>query len=44
MKKERKRQPYDERCGDCYYNEKGMCKVDPKKCIYLKPKKEEKDG
>ena len=30
---------HDERCGDCYYNEEGVCNKDPEKCIYNQPPK-----
>lgn len=30
---------HDERCGNCYYNEEGVCNKDPKKCPYNQPPK-----
>ena len=34
---------HDERCGDCYYNEEGVCNRDPSKCPYNQPPKEEEE-
>ena len=33
------RKPYDERCGDCFYNEEGECNKNPAKCPYNQPPK-----
>ena len=30
---------YDERCGNCYYNEEGFCKRNPETCPYNQPPK-----
>lgn len=35
------RKIYDERCGDCFYNEEGECNKNPAKCSYNQPPKEE---
>ena len=35
---------HDERCGDCYYNEDGVCSRDASKCIYnIEPVEDEED-
>lgn len=35
---------HSEICGDCYYNEEGVCNRDPGKCIYnIEPVEEEED-
>ena len=34
---------YDERCGDCYYNEEGCCKRNPDTCVYNQPPKINKE-
>ena len=41
MPKKIKEKPpiYDERCGDCFYNEKGACRRNPEKCPYNQPPK-----
>lgn len=35
MKKIKEKPPvHSESCGDCYYNEEGVCSKNPEKCIY----------
>ena len=34
---------HDEVCGDCFYNEEGVCNKNPEKCVYNLPPAEEKD-
>lgn len=38
------RKIYDERCGDCFYNEEGECNKNPIKCIYNQPVIESEDS
>jgi hypothetical protein len=34
---------HDELCGDCFYNEEGVCNKNPEKCIYNLPPVDEED-
>lgn len=46
MAKKQKPKPpvYDERCGDCYYNEERLCDRNPTTCPYnQEPKNIEED-
>ena len=34
---------HDEVCGDCFYNEEGVCNKNPEKCIYNLPPVDEEE-
>lgn len=34
---------HDEACGDCFYNEEGVCNKNPEKCIYNLPPVDEEE-
>ena len=43
-KKNVKKEIYNEKCGNCFYNEIGLCDKNPKKCSYNRGKNGKMDS